>query len=98
MTDQNSATAAMTPMTWDTRLGRKRFTLVTTKRSVIRKNPASTNRSATTANAITTNSSGYAVSTGSSFLSSRIEFCHGTADQRTMIATIVKRDAETNWA
>src|SRR5215813_13305889 len=30
MTDQNSATAAMTPMTLDTRLGRRRLTLIAT--------------------------------------------------------------------
>src|SRR5215469_14912937 len=97
-TDQNSATAAITPTTLDTSPGRKRLALVATKRIVSRKNRASTIRIAKTASAITLTSSGCAVSTDSSCINSRIEFCHAAACQREMNATIAQPVAVASLA
>ena len=90
MTNLNSATAATTPITLDNRPGRKRSTLVDTKRAVRRNNRASAIRVAKTASAMRPTSSGCPVSIGSSSINSRIEFCHPAACQSEMIATIAQ--------
>src|SRR5215471_14392109 len=98
MTDQNSATATTTPMTLDIRLGSKRLTCIATKRNVSRKRRASAIRIAKTFSAIRPTSSGYAESTGSSCISSRIEFCHCTDRQRKTTATTVQPMAAASLA
>jgi hypothetical protein len=66
--------------------------------SVSWKSRASAIKIAKTAGAIRATSSGRAVSTGSSFINSRIEFCHRADRQKKMIATIAQPVAAASLA